>query len=127
MLRENLLKIARRMRHPILATFRAFGGLKFVAASAWRQRRVLILCYHGVSLDDEHEWDPELFVTPAFLRRRFEILRDKGYAVLPLDVAVTRCANGTRRRRFLKFAPGLGKVWTIGSTISTAPTNNRGR
>ena len=109
MWRDQLLNIARRMRHAGLAMFRAFGGLGLVAASAWRQRRVLILCYHGVSLDDEHEWDPELFVTPAFLRRRFEILRDNGYAVLPLDEAVTRCANCTLPPRsvVLTFDDGL--------------------
>lgn len=104
-----LLKIARHVRHVGLFSLRAVGGLKLIAASAWRQRRLLILCYHGVSLHDEHEWDPELFVTPAFLRRRFEILRDKGYVVLPLDEALTRCTNGTLPRRsvVLTFDDGL--------------------
>jgi peptidoglycan/xylan/chitin deacetylase (PgdA/CDA1 family) len=36
-----------------------------------------------------------LFVTPAFLRRRFEILRDRGYAVLPLSEAVRSLKRGT--------------------------------
>jgi peptidoglycan/xylan/chitin deacetylase (PgdA/CDA1 family) len=48
-----------------------------------------------VSLQDEHEWAPELFVTPAFLRWRFEILRDGKYVVLPLGEAVRSLRRGT--------------------------------
>jgi peptidoglycan/xylan/chitin deacetylase (PgdA/CDA1 family) len=88
-------KLARRGRHAMLAGIRAVGGFGWVAASEWRRRRLLVLCYHGVSLQDEHEWDGELFVTPAFLRRRFEILRDTGSAVLPLSDAAHRLREGT--------------------------------
>ena len=106
---ETLRKAARHVRHATLAGFRAIGGFRWVAASAWRRQRLLVLCYHGVSLQDEHDWDPDSFVTPAFLRRRFEILRDSGYAVLPLDEALTRCANGTLPPRsvVLTFDDGL--------------------
>lgn len=87
---EVIRKAARYGRHVALTGLRTIGGLNWFATSAWRRRRLLILCYHGVSLQDEHQWDPELFVTPAFLRRRFEILRDGGYVVLPLGEAVSR-------------------------------------
>src|SRR5437016_945093 len=92
---ETVHKAARHVRNAALAGFRAVGGLKWVAASGWRRQRLLILCYHGVSLQDEHEWAPELFVTPAFLRRRFEMLRDRGYMVLPLGEAVHNLRRGT--------------------------------
>ncbi len=92
---ETLRKAARHVRHAALAGFRAVGGFHKVAASEWRRRRLLILCYHGVSLQDEHEWNPELFMTTAFLRRRFEILRDRGYVVLPLGEAVRSLRSGT--------------------------------
>jgi peptidoglycan/xylan/chitin deacetylase (PgdA/CDA1 family) len=91
---EHLRDAARHARHATLAGLRRVGGFRRVAASAWRRRRLLILCYHGVSLRDEHEWDPELFVAPAFLRRRFELLRDGGYTVLPLGEAVARLRSG---------------------------------
>ncbi len=94
-MRETLRKTARRVRHAALAGLRAVGGFKRFAESAWRRQRLLILCYHGVSLQDEHEWDSELFVTPAFLRRRFEILRDGGCMVLPLGEAVRSLRRGT--------------------------------
>jgi peptidoglycan/xylan/chitin deacetylase (PgdA/CDA1 family) len=92
---ETLRKAARHIRQFAFAGLRAVGGFKAIAASAWRRRRLLILCYHGVSLQDEHEWNESLFVTPAFLKRRFEILRDGGYAVLPLGESVRSLRRGT--------------------------------
>jgi len=94
-MRETTRTVARRVRHAALAGLRTVGGFRRFAESAWRRRRLLILCYHGVSLRDEHEWNSELFVTPAFLRRRFEILRNGEYAVLPLGEAVRGLRRGT--------------------------------
>jgi peptidoglycan/xylan/chitin deacetylase (PgdA/CDA1 family) len=91
---ELFLRGARRVRNATLAGVRAAGGFERIAVSEWRHQRLLILCYHGVSLRDEHEWDQELFVTPAFLRRRFEIVRDGGYVVLPLGEAVRSLHRG---------------------------------
>jgi peptidoglycan/xylan/chitin deacetylase (PgdA/CDA1 family) len=82
-----------------LAASRASGASSSLAASRWRQQRLLILCYHGVSLRDEHLWHPELFVTPEFLRRRFEIIRALGFVVLPLAEAVTRLRAGNLPQR----------------------------
>lgn len=106
---EILHKTARRVRHAALAGFCAVGGFRWIADSAWRQRHLSILCYHGVSLQDEHEWDPELFIPRALLRRRFEILRDRGYTVLPLNESLVRCANDTLPPRsvVLTFDDGL--------------------
>ncbi len=85
----------RRARQAGLAGIRALGGFRWVASSAWRQRRLLILCYHGVSLRDEHEWDPALFVTRDHLRHRFSLLREAGCEVLPLGEAVDRLYQGS--------------------------------
>jgi peptidoglycan/xylan/chitin deacetylase (PgdA/CDA1 family) len=74
---------------------RAVGGFAVVRNSSWRRRRLLILCYHGVSLDDEHEWDPALFITQDHLRRRLRALRHGGYEILPLADAVRRLYDGT--------------------------------
>jgi peptidoglycan/xylan/chitin deacetylase (PgdA/CDA1 family) len=61
-----------------------------MADSQWRRNRVLMLCYHGISLADEHEWDPSLFITKSLLRERLQLLRDEHYSVLSLDEAVRR-------------------------------------
>ena len=92
---ETLRKAQRHIRKSALAGLRTVGGFTSVAASAWRRRRLLILCYHGVSLQDEHEWNGNLFVTSAFLRQRFEILRDSGYVVLSLGESVRSLRRGT--------------------------------
>ena len=66
--------------------------------SRWRRERLLILCYHGISLDDEHQWDPSLYMPPALLRARLQELRDLGCTVLPLAEALTRLDQGALPR-----------------------------
>jgi peptidoglycan/xylan/chitin deacetylase (PgdA/CDA1 family) len=85
-----LYSIARQVRRQVLGVSRAVGLQSVLARSSWRRSRLLILCYHGISIRDEHEWDPELFVTPSFLRQRLAKLKAGGYNVLPLADAVRR-------------------------------------
>lgn len=63
--------------------------------SSWRRGRLLILCYHGISLDDEHRWDPSLYLPAELFRARLELLRRRGYNVLGLTEAAARLQNGT--------------------------------
>ena len=61
------------------------------------QRRVnplLILCYHGVSKQAEHLWNPELYMPQQLFRRRMQAIRDSGYQVLPLGLAVQQSTEG---------------------------------
>jgi peptidoglycan/xylan/chitin deacetylase (PgdA/CDA1 family) len=85
----------RRLRGHGLTALKAVGGLDRYSRTEWRRRRLIILCYHGVSLLDEHEQDPELYVRPALLAQRFELLRRGGYAVLPLGHALRALEAGT--------------------------------
>lgn len=66
-----------------------------VAGSGWRRQRLLILCYHGIALDDEAQWNGGLYVPQSHLRARFEVLRRGGYSVLPFDEAIRRLYDGT--------------------------------
>jgi peptidoglycan/xylan/chitin deacetylase (PgdA/CDA1 family) len=68
---------------------------RVVGASELRRHRLLILCYHGVSLADEHDWNPNLYVSAGHLRRRLALLRETGCSVLPLGEALERCAAET--------------------------------
>jgi peptidoglycan/xylan/chitin deacetylase (PgdA/CDA1 family) len=70
------------------------GIFRAVAKSQWRRRRLLIIGFHGISLADEHVWSPELYMSPANLRRRFEIIAASGCTVLPLDEAVNSLYRG---------------------------------
>jgi peptidoglycan/xylan/chitin deacetylase (PgdA/CDA1 family) len=81
-----------------LATLRLLKGggvFDLVANSDWRRRRLLILCYHGTSIEDEYLWRPGLYMQPAVLEQRFETLKRGGYAVLPLGDALQRLSAGT--------------------------------
>lgn len=82
-LKDNTLHVAKNLG--------IFGA---VAHSRWRRQRLLILCYHGLSVKDEHKWR-NLFVTPDFFRRRLESLARRRYQVLPLDAAVRMLGEGT--------------------------------
>ncbi|HPQ17113.1 MAG TPA: hypothetical protein PLP04_17920, partial [Bryobacteraceae bacterium] len=83
------------LKRTVLRTARNTGVFRTAADSRWRQRRLLILCYHGVSIEDEHEWNPELYMPPAVLERRFALLRNNGFRVLPLDEALSRLYSGS--------------------------------
>ena len=83
----------RTLKLQVLQAARTAGVNRALARSEWRRNKVLILCYHGISQDDEHEWNPELFMSPQALERRLQILRYGAYNVLPLSEAVERLRN----------------------------------
>lgn len=86
------------LREIKLATLRLLksGGIfDLVASSRWRQQRLLILCYHGIALEDEHLWRPGLYMEPAILEQRLETLKRGNYAVLPLGESLERLRAGT--------------------------------
>jgi peptidoglycan/xylan/chitin deacetylase (PgdA/CDA1 family) len=86
------------LKHLKLAAFKAterLGLSQLLLESEWRRQRLLILCYHGISIDDEHEWDPTLYMRSERLRERFAHLRAQRCALLQLDDALTRLREGT--------------------------------
>jgi peptidoglycan/xylan/chitin deacetylase (PgdA/CDA1 family) len=86
--KQNLLKSAKFL-----------GFSDFLSKSSWRQNKLLILAYHGVSLEDEHLWNSSLFMPPDLLRRRFELIKKHGCNVLPLGEAVERLYDETLPER----------------------------
>lgn len=66
------------------------GLFRRVRESRWRRNRLLILGYHGVSLEDEHDWDASLYMSRADFESRLEMLKKENYSVLPLKEAVER-------------------------------------
>lgn len=92
---ERIRRAAGLVRRRLLSAMKATGALGKIADSRWRRERLLILCYHGVSIDDEHRWRPALFVSAEQLRARMEILHRGGYAVLGIEEGVRRLFSGT--------------------------------
>jgi peptidoglycan/xylan/chitin deacetylase (PgdA/CDA1 family) len=80
----------KRIRINLLRALKAAGIFGRVRDSSWRQRRLLILCYHSLALDDENLWRPALYLSPNRVRERFEVLKHGGYHILPLTEALER-------------------------------------
>jgi peptidoglycan/xylan/chitin deacetylase (PgdA/CDA1 family) len=85
----------REIKLTTLRLLKSGGIFDLVANSRWRQQRLLILCYHGISLDDEHLWRPGLYMEPAVLEQRLETLKRGNYSVLPLGESLERLRAGT--------------------------------
>lgn len=77
-------------RHKILSAARMFGG--FSLAKILTGQGLQVLCYHGISLHDEHSFQPKLFIKEDTFRMRMAYLEKNGYSVLSLDDALA-CIN----------------------------------
>ncbi len=83
----------------------AAGALApLVISTEWRRRRLLIIGYHGVSVEDEHIWDGTLYMPAEMFRRRLNILRETKCTVLPLTVALHHLKEGTLPPRAVALA-----------------------
>lgn len=80
----------RHLRHAALTVLKNGGAFRRIKNGMWRRQRLLILCYHGIALDDEHLWQPHLYMSPQQWEQRLAILREGKYAVLPLAEALER-------------------------------------
>jgi peptidoglycan/xylan/chitin deacetylase (PgdA/CDA1 family) len=107
------------VKRRVLGASSRLGLLSGVRDSAWRQRRLLILCYHSISIDDEHEWSGTYSMSPDVLESRLRMLRDGRYNVLSLDEAVRRLYEGTLPPRSvaLTFDDGMfdfrARAWPL--------------
>ncbi len=82
-----LVKNIKRTSLRVCKNLRLFN---VVRESRWRRQRLLILGYHGISLEDEHEWNPSLYMTAETFESRLEMLKKGNYAVLSLSDALRR-------------------------------------
>jgi len=92
MIQATLKKSA---KSALLGAMKSVGAFSRAARSEQRRAQLLILCYHGLSIADEHEWLPKLFITPAGFRERLQTLREMGANVLPLGEAINHLHQGT--------------------------------
>lgn len=85
----------KRVKLLVYRAAEAAGLTSLLLDSGWRRRRLLVLCYHGLSLADEHLWSPAVYLPPELFRARMQTLRELGCAVLPLGEALERLREGT--------------------------------
>lgn len=84
----------RKVKIATLHFLKNVGVFEWVARSSWRQKRLLILCFHGISLEDEHLWRPALYMQPERLKEHLELLKQSRCSVLPLGEALQRLRDG---------------------------------
>ena len=89
----------KQAKQALLRTARQLTVQRRWRDSSWRRDRLLILCYHGISVADEHGWDRELYMDRERFRARMELLRQGGYQVLPLGEACERLRRGALPER----------------------------
>jgi hypothetical protein len=118
-----------RIRGSLLRALKAAGVFDRVRDSRWRQRRLLILCYHSLATDEEHLWRPGLFLAPSRLRERFDMLRQGGYHVVSLGEGLERLRSNDLAPRsvvltfddgtydFYKFAYPLLREYGFPATV----------
>lgn len=89
-----------------------------ILRSPWRTERLLILCYHGVSLADEHEWCG-MYLSPETFRERLDRLKQAHCNVLPLGTAIEllRAGKLPPRAVVITFDDGFydfyAKAWPL--------------
>ena len=109
----------KRAKQIALTTARELRLLDAVADSRWRRSRLLILCYHSLSFDEEHLWRRPLFFTAEEFEARLKLLQKWRLNVLPLGEAVERLKAGTlpARSAALTFDDGSADfallVWPL--------------
>ena len=109
----------RRIRIGLLAAANASGISRLIGRSAWRRQRLLILCYHGVSDGDLHQWNPSLFMDAEVFKARMNLLRQAKCNVLGLTEALDRLADGTLPPRsvVLTFDDGFADFYSVARPI----------
>src|SRR6185437_2846413 len=88
------MSVLKKAKRAVLAVAKGTGAYAISAKSGRRNSRLLVLGYHGVSLADEHEWHPALFLSPDTFRGRLESLKRTRCTILPLQEALDRLYRG---------------------------------
>ena len=90
--------VVKGLKRGTLHALRGVGGFRMVSGSRWRRERLTILCYHGISLSDEHEWNSSYYLDPTVFEDRMRMLRRGGYSVVSLDEGLKQLHAGTLPR-----------------------------
>jgi peptidoglycan/xylan/chitin deacetylase (PgdA/CDA1 family) len=113
------MSLLKQVKRRTLTVSKRVGLFEVLRRSAWRRNRLTILCYHGVSIGDEHLWNPSYYMSPEAFEGRLRLLREGGYSILLLREAVERLHEGTLPAGCvaLTFDDGMydfySKVWPL--------------
>lgn len=98
-----------RLKSAAFSAAKGAGLLVRVRDGRWRARRLLILGYHSVALEDEHEWNSAFSMPLSVFASRLAVLKAQRCCVLSLDQAVRLLQSGELPERsvVLTFDDGL--------------------
>lgn len=89
------------LKQTVLWAAKGGGLFHVIGGSRWRQRRLAILCYHGIAIDDEHRWAPSFYMSPQEFENRLRVIERSRCIVLPLAEALERLFAGSLPPRSL--------------------------
>lgn len=77
-----------------LSLAKSAGMFSLVQDTGWRRSRLLILGYHGIAIDDEHQWNAPLFMRPDRFRERLRLIKNSGCTLMTLGEGLRRLFSG---------------------------------
>ncbi|MBV9499653.1 MAG: polysaccharide deacetylase family protein [Acidobacteriaceae bacterium] len=103
------------LKQGCLTVAKSAGLFHLASSSPLRNARVLVLGYHGVALEDEHRWDPCLYLSPQTFRSRMEALKRNRCNVLSLADALRLSKAGQlpERAAVLTFDDGTYDFYKV--------------
>lgn len=110
------MSVKRRIKFCCLLVSKYLGC--FALARLLTRKGIVILGWHGISMDDEHTRFPQYFISRETLANRLEFLR-ANYTIISLDEAVRQHASGTikPRQAVLTFDDGLYDFSAVGAPL----------
>src|SRR5262249_54278581 len=90
---HKIMRLLKSIKGAFVRSGKSLGLFNVIGSSRWRASRLLILGYHGISLEDEHEWDGALYMSPSKFRSRLETIKRQGCNVLDLQEALELMAK----------------------------------
>jgi len=105
----------RQLKHALLTASKLVGLFRLAGYLTGGGLR--ILCFHGVSLADEHRFRPKLFMQADTFEGRLALLQRHGFPVLPLGEAVERLREGTLPPRAVAITVDDGFYGTYGEAM----------
>jgi len=109
--------VKRRLKLIVLGALKMVG--MFRLARWLTRRRLRILCYHAISVGDQHQYGPILFMRESVFASRVRLLERMRVRVVSLDDAVKSLQAGTisRAETVITIDDGWATTYTVAAPI----------
>lgn len=104
-----------KVRALVLTALKILGA--FALARHIYRKRLRILCYHGMSVGDQHEFAPILFMRAETFARRMRLLVSQGWRLVDLETAVRELRDGKVRDKTVVVTIDDGWLSTLTEAV----------